>query len=158
MAGQVINRGENVWLVQGGTAKDGSAEAQHQGHQHRGCREVGTQEAHLKQNSASGEAAKSKIKSFVLLVRMRGLEPPLPRENQILSLARLPVSPHPHSRGAISALRTEHPQDTIAPQAAEWSKEMGSPVNSAYRTSGSRSTPLGQVTVPESESTRTWAK
>ena len=29
------------------------------------------------------------------VVRMRGLEPPLPCENQILSLARLPVSPHP---------------------------------------------------------------
>ena len=30
------------------------------------------------------------------LVRMRGLEPPLPCENQNLNLARLPIPPHPH--------------------------------------------------------------
>src|SRR6266436_4014600 len=30
------------------------------------------------------------------LVRMRGLEPPLPCENMDLNHARLPVPPHPH--------------------------------------------------------------
>ncbi len=40
---------------------------------------------------------------FSLMVRMRGLEPPLPCGNQNLNLARLPVSPHPH--GELSSLR-----------------------------------------------------
>lgn len=32
-----------------------------------------------------------------MLVRIRGLEPPLPCENQNLNLARLPIPPYPHS-------------------------------------------------------------
>ena len=34
------------------------------------------------------------------LVRMRGLEPPLPCENMDLNHARLPIPPHPHCRWA----------------------------------------------------------
>ena len=35
------------------------------------------------------------ISALLSMVRMTGLEPALPFENQILSLARLPISPHP---------------------------------------------------------------
>jgi hypothetical protein len=34
------------------------------------------------------------------LVPERGLEPPLPCENQVLNLARLPIPPFGHKRGA----------------------------------------------------------
>ena len=35
----------------------------------------------------------------ICLVRMRGLEPPLPCENMDLNHARLPIPPHPHAGG-----------------------------------------------------------
>ena len=34
------------------------------------------------------------------MVRVEGIEPPLPDGNQILSLTRLPIPPHPHLRRA----------------------------------------------------------
>src|SRR3984957_17664705 len=48
--------------------------------------------------SADGRRVEKKEETGVILVPERGLEPPLPCENQLLKLARLPIPPFGHYR------------------------------------------------------------
>ena len=45
-------------------------------------------------------------------MRVKGIEPPLPEGNQILSLARLPVPPHP-----LFLMPASYSDETLCPQA-----------------------------------------
>src|SRR5260370_347857 len=56
---------------------------------------IGTLQAHKRQSLKFNSVVEIRLSALESMVRMRGLEPPFPCGSQILSLVRLPVSPHP---------------------------------------------------------------
>src|ERR1035438_8656660 len=60
-------------------------------------------------SKAGSTFASFPYKLLILLVRMRGLEPPLPCEN--LNLARLPIPPHPHNLAGLLSIFSGAPSE-----------------------------------------------